>query len=257
MLIGAISDYLKSWRTGVNYAYLNFKDHPRGCEMLEHLIANGYPPSLVIEELCDAGIAGTQEQNDVLHLLPDYRAGETAQQLCLRDNIPYRIVSNLNNEDCLELIRTSGIDLIILGDTRIIKSHLIDASGMGIINVHPGILPEVRGNNPYAWAVLEGAQQGVTVHFIDKGVDTGPILKKVLLGNVPKNYASLVKGLNTLCAHALVSVLDNLSQGLISVSVQPESAPPTRKEASKDIKKQANQILEKGRTGAPVREQEC
>ncbi len=116
MLIGAISDYLKSWRTGVNYAYLNFKDHPRGCEMLEHLIANGYPPSLVIEELCDAGIAGTQEQNDVLHLLPDYRAGETAQQLCLRDNIPYRIVSNLNDEDCLELIRTSGIDLIILGD---------------------------------------------------------------------------------------------------------------------------------------------
>ncbi|MEO6679757.1 MAG: hypothetical protein ABIO21_20630, partial [Pseudomonas sp.] len=101
------------------------------------------------------------------------------------------------------------------------------------------------------------AQQGVTVHFIDKGVDTGPILKKVLLNTAPKNYAALVKSLNTLCAQALLSVLDNLANGLVSVSVQPDNAPPTRKEASKDIKQQANHILESGRTSAPVREQEC
>ncbi|WP_213939099.1 formyltransferase family protein [Pseudomonas sp. dw_612] len=257
MLIGAISDYLKSWRSGIDFAYLNFKDHPRGCEMLEHLIENGHKPSLVIEELCEAGIAGTLEQNEVLQQLPGYIPGETAENLCRRHDIPYRIVSNLNDEQCLHLIQASGVELIILGDTRIIKSHLIDASGMGIINVHPGILPEVRGNNPYAWAVLEGAQQGVTVHFIDKGVDTGPILKKVLLDTAPKNYAALVKSLNTLCAQALVSVLDNLANGLVSVSVQPDNAPPTRKEASKDIKKQANHILESGRMSAPVREQEC
>lgn len=44
------------------------------------------------------------------------------------------------------------------------------------INVHPGYLPYNRGPNPNLWAILDGTPRGVTVHYIDRGVDTGDII---------------------------------------------------------------------------------
>ncbi|WP_223508906.1 MULTISPECIES: formyltransferase family protein [unclassified Pseudomonas] len=257
MLIGTMSEYMKSWQNGVNFAYLNFKDHPRGCEMLATLVATGHKPSIVIEELSELGASGTLEQNAVLSQLTGYTPSESVETICTKNKIPYRLVSNVNDDQCLGYIQDSSITLVVLGDTRIIRPHLIDESKMGIINVHPGVLPEVRGNNPYAWAVLEGSQQGVTVHFIDKGVDTGPILLKKILTEAPKDYPTLVKSLNTLCGQALVSVLDNMQRGIVNLTLQPDNAPVTRKEASKEIKNKANDILESSWKNKLASEAKC
>src|SRR5436309_2693224 len=53
---------------------------------------------------------------------------------------------------------------------------VIEAFRLGILNAHIGVLPAYRGMNVAEWAALEGGSVGCSVHFIDTGIDTGPIL---------------------------------------------------------------------------------
>jgi len=63
---------------------------------------------------------------------------------------------------------------------KIIGPKLIDATPQ-IINCHPGRLPHYRGVRPVNWALRNGdALAGITLHVIDHGVDTGPVLAKAL-----------------------------------------------------------------------------
>ena len=60
------------------------------------------------------------------------------------------------------------------------------------LNVHPGLLPFYRGQNPVQWSVRDLAPLGATVHFIDEGIDTGPILlKKELINFKSKSIRNL------------------------------------------------------------------
>lgn len=57
-----------------------------------------------------------------------------------------------------------------------------------IINVHTSLLPGQRGAHPVFWAFMEGARHGVTVHEIDRGVDTGPIIFQVPVNLNPASH---------------------------------------------------------------------
>src|SRR5205807_8515538 len=49
-----------------------------------------------------------------------------------------------------------------------------------MLNVHPSLLPELRGAAPVEWAILNGLEQtGVTIMLMDAGLDSGPILHKI------------------------------------------------------------------------------
>jgi methionyl-tRNA formyltransferase len=68
---------------------------------------------------------------------------------------------------------------------KIIGSSLIDATPR-IINVHPGPLPRYRGARPVNWALLNGERShGITIHEIDPGVDSGPILAQAVFSVWP------------------------------------------------------------------------
>lgn len=58
----------------------------------------------------------------------------------------------------------------------IFSPDLLSAFPRGIVNLHPSLLPWNRGAHPNAWALLEHTPAGVTLHQVDAGVDTGPIL---------------------------------------------------------------------------------
>ncbi|WP_103343824.1 formyltransferase family protein [Amycolatopsis sp. CA-126428] len=63
---------------------------------------------------------------------------------------------------------------------KIIGSDLIDATPQ-IINCHPGRLPQYRGVRPVNWALRNGDDlAGITLHIVDNGVDTGPIVAEAL-----------------------------------------------------------------------------
>jgi phosphoribosylglycinamide formyltransferase-1 len=71
-----------------------------------------------------------------------------------------------------------GVDLVILaGFMRVVKKPLIDAFPMRIMNIHPALLPSFKGLHAQRQALQYGVKvAGCTVHFVDEGVDTGPII---------------------------------------------------------------------------------
>jgi methionyl-tRNA formyltransferase len=74
------------------------------------------------------------------------------------------------------LLIEAEIDIAIQGGIGIIKSDLLSAPRVGWLNVHPGKLPEYRGNGCPEWAILNGDPVIATAHLIDEGVDTGPVV---------------------------------------------------------------------------------
>lgn len=80
--------------------------------------------------------------------------------------------------DVLEVLRECGIAWIILaGYMRIIGPTLLEAYPNRILNIHPSLLPAFPGRHAVRDALAAGVREtGVTVHLVDEGIDTGPIL---------------------------------------------------------------------------------
>jgi phosphoribosylglycinamide formyltransferase-1 len=78
----------------------------------------------------------------------------------------------------IELLRGHGVDTIALaGFMRMVKAGMIEAFPMRIVNIHPALLPAFPGLASWKQALEYGARvAGCTVHFVDAGMDTGPII---------------------------------------------------------------------------------
>lgn len=71
----------------------------------------------------------------------------------------------------------SGCDLGILAWwPKILKKSVLNAARLGFINTHPSLLPHNRGKHYNFWAIVEQAPFGVTLHWVDEGIDTGHIV---------------------------------------------------------------------------------
>jgi len=87
-------------------------------------------------------------------------------------------VNSVNEEQTIENIKEIDPDIILVNGTRIISSKVIDCTNATIVNTHVGITPKYRGVHGAYWALVNNDYEnvGVTVHLIDKGIDTGGII---------------------------------------------------------------------------------
>jgi methionyl-tRNA formyltransferase len=94
-------------------------------------------------------------------------------------SIPVISCSNLNDAVVVNDLREIQPDLIVFTGGGLIRQDVLANSGNGVLNCHMGVLPPYRGMDVVEWPILEGNidQIGITVHFMDKGVDTGDILQ--------------------------------------------------------------------------------
>ncbi len=78
----------------------------------------------------------------------------------------------------VDLLRSRGVELVILaGFMRIITSVLLRAFPLRVMNIHPALLPAFPGTHVWQAEVDSGVKfAGCTVHFVDEGTDTGPII---------------------------------------------------------------------------------
>ncbi len=101
------------------------------------------------------------------------------------------------NQKLLEVVESMQADLIVLaGFLVVIPSDMIKAYPNRIINVHPSLIPAFCGTGYYGLKVHEAALErgvklvGATVHFVDEGTDTGPIIfqkaVEVQMGDTPE-----------------------------------------------------------------------
>lgn len=79
---------------------------------------------------------------------------------------------------CIELLKAAGCDTVVLaGFMRIVKAKLLAAFPLRVLNIHPALLPAFPGVHSWTQALDYGCKvAGVTVHFVDAGTDSGPIL---------------------------------------------------------------------------------
>lgn len=84
-------------------------------------------------------------------------------------------------EALLGILREEGVEWIVLaGYMRLIGPTLLAAYPSRIVNIHPSLLPSFPGKDAIGQAIAHGVKlTGVTVHLVDEGVDTGPILAQV------------------------------------------------------------------------------
>lgn len=84
----------------------------------------------------------------------------------------------LKNAEAIEWVQQIQPDLLVLAFvTSFVPEEMIKSARLGGINYHPSLLPKYRGGSAINWAIINGeTETGVTIHYIDEGVDTGPII---------------------------------------------------------------------------------
>lgn len=93
--------------------------------------------------------------------------------------VPRFGVRDLNSPKAVEQVRRICPELVVYGGGGILREALLEAAGGPVLNAHSGPLPEIRGMNAAEWSILFGLAPEVTVHIIDRGIDTGPTLRAV------------------------------------------------------------------------------
>lgn len=115
-------------------------------------------------------LAGFAEQQGIK--IPNY----SLSQICKNEKVRLIVTNDVNNSKVITYLRYNQIDLLLNTGGGLYKSEVISAVKAGILNAHMGLLPEFRGMNVMEWSLFYGRTIGVTLHFIDKGIDTGDIL---------------------------------------------------------------------------------
>jgi methionyl-tRNA formyltransferase len=103
-------------------------------------------------------------------------------RFCQRHGIAYRKLFDFNAPNSAVLLRALSPDLVVFTGGGLIRMNILQIPSLGVLNCHSGLLPRYRGMDTLEWTVLEpqGArpQVGLSLHYMDAGVDTGPILSR-------------------------------------------------------------------------------
>ena len=99
------------------------------------------------------------------------------REICWKMNIPYFKMGH-NSEECLHFLDQKKPKLGLISGARILKKEVIDKFSLGIINFHPGGIPDCRGLDTAHWIMYNNLSIAVTSHFIDGRVDGGWIIKR-------------------------------------------------------------------------------
>jgi quercetin dioxygenase-like cupin family protein len=243
-------------RERLKFAYLNLREHPRGNFMLRLLVEEGFVPDLLVEE--DSTLAARGRKTllgELEKASPGVPLPPTAAEALAGRPVARIVVPDHNGPECEGALGDLDPDLILLGDTRILRTPILTIPEIGIVNVHPGYLPEVRGNTPYVWAVVKDLPQGCSAHFIDEGIDSGPILLRQKI-RLPRgaSFPLLLCEINRLCAELAVEVMHLVRTGVREGIPQdnfsfPAAGPEALPLAPPDVRREAAGRLERGDYG--------
>ncbi|HLV20625.1 MAG TPA: phosphoribosylglycinamide formyltransferase [Polyangiaceae bacterium] len=157
---------------------------------------------------------------------PGVRALERARQA----GVPARVLPHADYPDrasydraLIEALRAASADWIVLaGFMRVLSSEFVEHFAGRIVNIHPSLLPAFPGVRAQRQALEYGAKvTGCTVHFVDAGVDTGPIiLQRAIEIHDDDDEARLSARLLEQEHQALVEALSRIAAGRVRLLPQ-------------------------------------
>lgn len=170
--------------------------------------------------------------------------------------IEVRHPTSLKNQDAQAEFAALQADVaVVAAYGLILPQAVLDAPSYGCLNIHASILPRWRGAAPIHRAILAGdAETGVTIMQMEAGLDTGPMLAKVMTPINAKTTGELTEELAELGANAMVGVLNDLEH-LAAIPQDDDAATYAPKidkaEARIDWSKPADEIERLARGLAP------
>jgi len=87
-------------------------------------------------------------------------------------------IGSADGEDLVQVVERVGASVVLLAGCRLVRRGTLARISCPVLNYHAGIAPKYRGMNGGYWALASGDREnfGTTVHRVDAGVDTGPVL---------------------------------------------------------------------------------
>ena len=138
------------------------------------------------------------------------------KQIALAQNLPVQQPEKLRSAAALEDLRALAPDLMVVAAYgQILPKSVLETPRLGCLNLHASLLPRHRGASPIHAAILSGDHEtGITVMYMDEGLDTGDILlaQKLAIGS-DQTTGQLHDRLADLAAPCLLEALELLEQG--------------------------------------------
>ncbi len=151
------------------------------------------------------------ERFQIAFIVPRYDSqDDTLKEFSNKFNIPFIVEKNINSNEFIQKVKEFQCDIFVsMSFNQIFKNEIINLPRLKTINCHAGKLPFYRGRNILNWALINDEKEfGITVHYMDEGIDTGDIiLQKTYPITDNDDYASLLKTAHTECANVLFEAL--------------------------------------------------
>lgn len=146
---------------------------------------------------------------------------EKALELGVKVLQPEKIKKDAECFSCLKEYQPDLIAVAAYG--QILPKEILQLPRLGCVNIHGSLLPRFRGAAPIQRAILEGdAETGITIMYMEEGLDTGPMLAKRATPIGTKNAAQLHDELARMGAELLVETLPALEAGTAQAEPQKE-----------------------------------
>jgi [ribosomal protein S5]-alanine N-acetyltransferase len=191
----------------LKYALIFQDNNYIGPEYYFHLNHNNYKPDLII------AVGKFTASQDNIEL--ERTKGLWQKKIIPKNEKIYKFKSCKDNQ-LWELISKNNIDLIIQGGAGFIFTRkMISSAKIGVLNIHPGKLPNYRGNSAPEWAIYSDDEVYLTAHMIDEGIDTGPIIKeKILNYRGFDSYYKLRANIYAHCSEVLIDSLEIINKNI-------------------------------------------
>ena len=147
-------------------------------------------------------------------------------------------VGPLNGSRMLDVLRASRPDYLVLAGTGIVSAATLAIPTIGTLNVHPALLPWVPGVSVFEPSLQRGIPLGVTAHFVDQGIDTGPVIHRELVPVTPRDtLASLERKTDRLAEDVMIEVVAKAARGATLASTpQREKHPLCYPPSERDVR---------------------
>jgi phosphoribosylglycinamide formyltransferase-1 len=147
--------------------------HKKSQDVILRLIASGRKPKAVLA----APPVALEVPPPAIRVKPRHADLVHPGALCDALGIEYVVVDH-RSDTCLLVLDELRSELGVVAGARILPPPVLERFPLGVINLHPGLLPQVRGLDALQWALYRDQPLGVTSHLIDARVDAGWILER-------------------------------------------------------------------------------
>lgn len=147
--------------------------HKKTADFLLMLKAHGYKNVCVI----GAPKVALKQSADPIYSIPQAKIDLSTEQLCGHLGFAFKEIKHDNVLEISDFLKANGAPrLAVISGARIIKGGVIELFPDGVVNFHPGSIPETSGLDSFYWMMKNQSLPGTTVHLIDERVDAGQLI---------------------------------------------------------------------------------